>query len=100
MSEIIDLFGDSLTDAEVGRLHNGKYGAETGNHATFKINSPVNTPDFRDEFSGDYISVTRVEWKSLRKIGFLTYYDENFEEQETIVDETYKVQKDLGETIE
>lgn len=35
--------------------------------------------------------VVHVEWRSQRKVGFLTYVDENGEEQETIVDETFKI---------
>src|SRR5690606_30342074 len=40
------------------------------------------------------------EWKSMRKVGFLTFYDENLEQQEIIVDETYEPDEETGETIE
>ncbi len=43
--------------------------------------------------------VVHVEWRSQRKVGFLTYTDENGEEQETIVDETFKI-KDPSMKIE
>lgn len=44
--------------------------------------------------------VVKAYWKSLRKIGFLTYYDEDDIEQKTIVDGTYKVKTHLGEYVE
>jgi len=40
------------------------------------------------------IRVIKVIWKSRQKIGFLTYLDENGEQQETIVSEEFKEQKD------
>lgn len=44
--------------------------------------------------------VVKAYWKSLRKIGFLTYYDESGMEQMTIVDENYKPRPELGEHVE
>lgn len=38
----------------------------------------------------DYVSVRHFVFKSLRKIGFVKYLDENGEEQEMLVDETYQ----------
>ena len=45
------------------------------------------------------VRVSRVVWKSRRKIGILTYLDDNGEELKDIVDENYKIDKSLGETI-
>jgi hypothetical protein len=46
------------------------------------------------------IRVTRVVWRSQKKIGELTYYDqETGEKLETIVPEDYRVRKDLGEEV-
>ena len=46
------------------------------------------------------VRVTRVVWKSRRKIGILTYLDpDSGDELETIVDENYKISKSLGEKI-
>lgn len=47
------------------------------------------TFDF-DEDGSQYIRVTHCEWRSLRKIGFLTYQDIEGQTHEIIVDETYK----------
>lgn len=97
MSEVIDLFGAELTDEEINMLEQGGY---KENQTVLNFPGTQTTNNVRNDFSSSYISVTRVEWKSLRKIGFLTYYDEDFKEQEIIVDETYKPNKDAGEEIE
>lgn len=46
------------------------------------------------------IRVLKLRWKSLKKVGKLSYPDEAGEMQETWVDETYKVDDTLGEAIE
>lgn len=94
-SEVIDTYGHELSDDEIDLLENGG-SRENHNVLTFP---GASTSSIREDFSSSYISVTRVEWKSLRKIGFLKYYDEDFNEQEIIVDETYKADKEAGETI-
>lgn len=48
--------------------------------------------------NASYIDVYHVTWRSMKKIGFLTYMDEEGEETEILVDETYKISAD--ETIE
>ena len=45
------------------------------------------------------IRVMRVCWRSLKKVGTLKYYDEEGIEQETIVSEEYKIDKEAGESI-
>lgn len=46
------------------------------------------------------VRVTRVVWRSRRKVGVLTYLDpETGDEIEEVVDENYKINKDLGEKI-
>jgi hypothetical protein len=45
------------------------------------------------------VRVAKIVWKSLRKLGKLTFLDEQGQAQETIVDEFYKPNKELGETI-
>ena len=45
------------------------------------------------------IRVVRVVWRSMRKLGELTYFDENGDEQEDVVDETYKLDESLGEKV-
>ena len=45
------------------------------------------------------IRVVRVVWRSMRRIGELTYFDENGDEQTDVVDETYKPDETTGEKI-
>jgi len=56
-------------------------------------------------FGGAYdqrgnVRVMRVCWRSRRKIGKVSYYDEYGSPQLKIVDEYYKIDKDAGETVE
>lgn len=56
-------------------------------------------------FNGYYdtygnVRVVHTRWKSMRKVGKLTFFDEQGDEQESFVDENYKVNKSKGETIE
>lgn len=51
-----------------------------------------------DDRAGNFYSVYHCVWKSQKKIYHLTYTDENGEEQQDIVDETYKAAE--GETLE
>lgn len=56
-----------------------------------------------DETFGDderFIEVMHVCWKSFKKVGILTYVDEFGVSQEMMVDDTYKVDKEAGETVE
>lgn len=43
--------------------------------------------------------VVRVRWLGRRKLGKLTYFDENGDEQVKLVSEFYKANKTLGETV-
>ncbi len=65
----------------------------------------VDTSENKNRFGGYWdeagnIRVTRVVWKSRRKVGKLSYTDRFGDTQTTIVDENYKVDSELGETIE
>lgn len=45
------------------------------------------------------VLVTRFVWKSMRKIGFLTYFDEDGRLQKKNVDENFEVNPNLGQEI-
>jgi hypothetical protein len=45
------------------------------------------------------VLVTKVLWKSFRKIGFLTYFDENGRLQKEMVSEEFKANPDLGQDV-
>lgn len=105
-SDIIDAYYDELTEDEVNKIDTNNFSNSrdigldpSDGKLSITYNAPVNLGDNTQPIT-NYIPVNRVEWKSLRKIGFLKYYDELLEEQEIIVDEDYQIQEDKGETIE
>lgn len=61
------------------------------NNANFKLGLPYDT-------QGN-ARVVRVRWIGRKKIGIVTFFDENGDEQEKIVSEYYKINKDLGEAV-
>lgn len=96
-TEIVKYFGDQLKNDEIDIIYNSWSGRLGG------ANNYVEEDLFAaDERSQDYddtssIKVIHCVWKSLRKIGFLTYIDEEGIERETTVDENYKLNKDFGD---
>lgn len=100
-NQVLDEYHRDLTDSDISVLDSWGVEGTTGNMANLSINNTAHINNYHGSSgSGNYIPVTRVEWKSMRKIGFLKYYDENYEEQEVIVDEEYKPNKEAGEEIE
>ena len=94
-SQIVNLFKEELKDSEIDRIY-----ASWSSH----FNSSYNDDLFaQDERSRDYdesatIEVVHAVWKSLRKIGFLTYIDlETGEELEMLVDEDYTFNEEAGD---
>lgn len=106
-SEVLDTYGSDLTDPEVDQLDTGTTGAagqtrlSEGPSTGPLIPISYTRPAFDHTHRNGYVRVTRVEWKSMRKIGYLKSYDpQTLEEIETIVDETYKPVKENGEEVE
>lgn len=110
LSQILDEYGKKLKPEELKRLDEGigNYGRPSSlvfdmrpglpSTPNFSGNSPTNT--FTDP---NHIVVYYCVWKTLKKIGFLTYIDEAGEPQERIVEETFKLtpeQKLQGWSIE
>lgn len=93
-SEIIKYFGDELKQDEIDRIYESWSGHRTDVNEDdfFTINERYNDYD-----NNATIPVLHGVWKSLRKIGFLTYLDENDEEQMMMVDEKYQLNKDAGD---
>ena len=92
-SEVVAFFGDELTDEEIDRIYKD-------------FTTYVQTPDTAEmfDFSRQYIREERqtvrvfhATWKALREVKFLTYIDENGEQQETIVSEDYKLNPEMGD---
>lgn len=84
-SEVITQFGSVLSNDEIDRIY------EFQNNPSYNHNL-----DFTFDESGANeaytLRVLHCTWKSLKKIGFLTYYDKNTDkEEEIVVDENYKL---------
>ena len=121
IGQVIDDYYDFLTSTEIDKIESGN----KLNKAVSMVNYPLNSkipipqnymleafgttivvPDARmlNAFGGAYdtkgnIRVTQVVWKSFRKIGKRTYYDDYGDLVEEFVDENYKPDKSMGEEI-
>jgi hypothetical protein len=111
VNTIIDNFYEDLTPKQIDKLEK-----EQGNRASMESESLLNYPSQeklfiqnREEEDGNLfnyydqdgnIRVTKVVWKSMRKIGKLSYIDELGTPQETIVPEGYKIDEEVNESIE
>lgn len=93
-SSVIDKFHKFLTDEEIERLENP---SKTNRDDFFWMNKDENI--FYDEWD-EYTEVCTVYWKSLKKIGFLSYIDEFGEIIEDVVDEDYKLNPETDIDIE
>ena len=94
-SQIIRYFGDELKQDQIDKIYsswNANRNGYIGNDL-FMLDETV-----RDYSNSSTLTLIHCVWKSLRKIGFLTYKDlETGEVQEMIVDENYKLNKDTGD---
>lgn len=108
-SEVIDTYYKVLTEKDVKKIDDGDIYGKSNYRSNLPERPAIDiiptsysglSLETSDNNKTGYIRVVRVEWKSLRKIGFLKYYDEELTEQEMVVDETYKIQKEQGEEIE
>ena len=94
-SQIIRYFGDELKQDQIDKIYsswNANRNGYIGNDL-FMLDETV-----RDYSNSSTLTLIHCVWKSLRKIGFLTYKDlKTGEVQEMIVDENYKLNKDTGD---
>lgn len=105
-SAVIDMFYDKLTEEQITMIDTGNFYQSGMDNVGFGpkedriVPITYSKPNFREGSKSGFIKVARVEWKSLRKIGFLKYYDQDQEEQQMIVDESYTANKKAGEEID
>lgn len=119
LGQVIDFFYDELKPAEIDILESRQQ--NLGEYKNFMYNQyytktekgfimntdsyntqpiEINNSDFKDYYDSEgNIRVVHCRWKSLRKIGELTFFDEAGDEQTKHVDENYKIDESLGETI-
>ena len=89
-SQVVAWFSDELTQPEIDNIyHNISESTELANDDWGFENNKEDT--------GWTVRVLHCVWKALRKIGFLKYKDETGMLQERIVDESYKMNKQLGD---
>lgn len=91
-SEIIASFGSELKNPEIDKIFNyvnNPSSAISDMDFSFNSSSSSNEPYT--------IRVLHTTWKSLRRIGFLTYIDLQGQEQMKIVDENYSLNKEQGD---
>lgn len=100
---ILDEYGDILTKANMNKLEEytrgsfGSFNTAGGFEPTMQvvngkavINGTTPTGSFDGNNTNNYsIRVARVEWISMKKVGYLTYTDESGELQEDLVDDTF-----------
>lgn len=109
--QILDEYGEMLSNDQISKLDTGDM---RGNLTTQMFPEYAYSQEDIEKYerqrggsqnsttSGHYL-VTHVVWKSMKKIGFVTYPDEFGEEQEGIVDETFKLDeemKQMGYSVE
>jgi len=108
-ASIYDRFNDIMTPSDLDKVLDLVGQGPQSSSQTSGTGSEVNTQTiyYRDRthselsreenLEGTLISVWHAVWKSFKKVGFLNFIDQNGEEQEMIVDETYKPEE--GEDI-
>lgn len=118
VSEVIDRYYEQLSNKNIQFLEDRvgyKYRGTYGNIPNYELQDPTfalpltvlenNTTVSRNSNiylpfdANNNVRVLKVNWRGLRKIGKLSFFDENGEPQETIVPETYKANKELGESV-
>jgi len=105
--QILDEYGEYLKEGEIEKLDRGELRRSLTNqmYPGFAYSSSdIHEKEKRGGGAdATHYLVTEVCWKSMKKIGFVTYPDEMGETQEGIVDESFKLDdemKVLGYTLE
>lgn len=83
-SDVVKYLGDELTQDQITQVYSSRINTD---HDLFSHNDVYNSN----------VTVLHCVWKSLRKIGFLSYLDETGEIQQSIVDEVYKLDRENGD---
>ncbi len=120
IGQVIDDYWDVLRPEDIDFLERGKVDASLGSGGGIGLNRDISVYDYYGEqgalnifhpnemgtrtFAGAFdtygnVRVLKVCWRSRRKIGELTYFDEDGNEQKDYVPEDYKANKTLGESV-
>ncbi len=87
-AEIMELCGNELTKEEIDTVHKGQYANYNNDGLEFDENNVLGASNWR---------VTHVTFRSLRKIGILTFIDDEGEIQNDLVDEMYSFDREGGD---
>jgi len=112
--KILDEYNEYLTDKEIDEIErrslhsSGGGGSDTPQMTTDRtdiLETTVDSAIFESgtrEYASPYdsngnVRVLKVYWKSMRKMIKVTYYDAQGDQQEELMPEGYKIDKDAGE---
>lgn len=106
--QILDDYNEFLTDDQIKKLDTGDI-RQSGNNQMFPgfgySEKDMNQQEYGNGGSGNsnkasstHHLVSEVCWKSMKKIGFVTYPDESDEEQEGMVDESFVLTTEMKES--
>lgn len=110
-ADVLDRFGDDLTEDDKEKIDSLQANSNLYGITDDFINKEIKLDDLNKSLEwrmtkgasglqmiGSYgasvlndLDVIHVEWRSQRKYGFLNYYDQDGEEQETLVDESFVI---------
>ncbi len=120
VGQVIDDYWDNLEPKDIDFLEKGRTDTATDGGPGIGLNRDISIFDFYGEagaldifhpneagvrtFAGAFdtygnVRVMKVCWRSRRKIGELTYFDEEGVEQKDWVPEDYRPNKELGEKV-
>lgn len=107
---IYDRYGEYMSEDDMKILdgYYTGYGSVEGGSSQVNYKLDIVKPMYSDTdyrhnnklYRDAYIPVWHCEWISLKKVGFLTFLNNEGEEEKVIVDESYHVDKGQGESIE
>jgi len=86
---LYDIMDESKLDDLLAKYGNNAHGSKA-NEFNKIVWKSFDTKNVNDEFDTEAIDVYHVTWKSFTKVGFLTYFDEDGEEQREVVSEEYE----------
>ena len=89
LSDVVDYYYEDLSEDEIKALEE----SFNDGSGSFFMRSPVSL-DPGEQTKMHLIEVYRVYWKSMKRIGIITYIDDNGELQEKQVEHGYKLQQD------
>ena len=98
--QILDEFGEHLTEEQIKKLDEGsiKPGLSNQMYPGFAYHqSDFKKGGARPTSNSNQHVVQHVVWKSMKKIGFVSFINENEEETTMVVDETFKMQPEMLE---